>query len=101
MRAAAPLVLLPLLLAGCLLPPAGEGGERWRFGGSFTQDYTQEDARAVCDAAREHNPECAMAASFPPQYGFVFPSREACEAARARVLAVPHVAGVTPCAREA
>ena len=69
----------------------------WRFRGSFTQDFTDEDVRAVCRAAG-HGDDCAMMKSLPPQYAFTYASREACEAARGRVLAVPHVAGVTECA---
>jgi hypothetical protein len=38
--------------------------------------------------------------SLPPQYAFTFASLEACEAARGKVLAVPHVADVSRCAGE-
>lgn len=78
-------------------PPAtGAGPGAWGFRGSFTQDFTDEDARAVCEAAGRGE-DCAMMKSYPPQYAFSYPAREACEEARARVLAVPHVAGVTEC----
>jgi len=90
------LAVAALLLAGCLDAPASA----WRFGGTFTLDYTDADRDAVCAAVREHNPDCVMMESFPEQYAFRFPSQAACEAAQARVVAIPNTASVTECARE-
>ena len=76
--------------------PANATQGAWRFHGTFTQDFTDEDVRAVCEAAGRGD-DCVMMKSLPPQYDFSYPTREACEAARERVLGVPHVAGVTEC----
>lgn len=86
-------LLVVFLVAGCLERPSGE----WRFGGTFSHDYTDADREAVCAAVREHNADCVMMESFPEQYDFRFPSRAECEAAQARVVAVRNTAGVTEC----
>lgn len=79
--------------------PHGTGdatSSAWGFRGSFSDDHAPADERAVCDAAGQGD-ACAMMKSDPPQYSFSYPARRDCDDARARVLAVPHVARVTGC----
>ena len=96
-------LLLVALAAGCVQPqPEGAPAapESWFFTGSFTSGYTQDDVRAVCGIVSPDEP-CVMGASEPPAYGGGGGSRAACDDARTRVLAVPHVARVDVCRRMA
>lgn len=97
-----PLLALALLAAGCIRPGGGDAGEGPRIGfrGTFTREATDEDARAVCDAAGTSRAECGFMESDPLQYAFHYPTRDECERARARVLQVPHVTGVSACSED-
>lgn len=60
---------------------------RYVLHGTFAPGYTAADVDAVCRAGTGSAP-CAMMKSEPPQYAFDFASRDACEDARAQMLAV-------------
>lgn len=84
---------LLLALAGCLQAPSNStatGDEKWHVLGTFTQGYTDADVRAVCEAL-VGTPTCELALSDPPQFGGHFPTRAACDDARARLHEIPHV----------
>lgn len=76
-------------MAGCLSAPPASDPEEWYLGGSFTAERTDEDIAAVC-AAGAGTGDCAIMESYPEQFGFRFASRSDCEAARERILRVPH-----------
>lgn len=95
-------LLVPVaVLTGCAsAPPDDEPVDEdpwiWMAYGIFTRDWTKDDERAVCAAAGRAADECGFMASLPPQFGFGYPTAAACEAARARIDAVPHTL-VRPC----
>lgn len=68
----------------------------WSLHGSFLQGYTQEDVKAVCQAATARD-TCAVMESEPPQFGFAFPTLDVCQKAHDDIRAVPHVV-VSACA---
>lgn len=94
MRALLLALLVAAPLAGCLEPQAPPSTDeppaaRWRLHGTFTTERTDEDMAEVCRIGTG-NASCALMESFPEQYAFVFPTRDACEDARARIAAVPN-----------
>ena len=68
-------------------PTSSPPQARWTLHGTFAPGYTAADVDAVCEAGTGATP-CAMMKSEPPQYSFGFASREACEEARAKIVAV-------------
>ncbi len=92
-------LLLALLVAGCVEPPASKG-ERYTFSGALTEDAGDGEIRELRATIEPYGGTLLLMESFPLQYQARDLFADSCEKVHKRFVARPYVASATECRAE-